>query len=529
MTVAILVLLALGLCGFVALPLLFPKQSDPLPDYGDPVLRELQEERDALFRAIRELAARDDLAEARRGELRARYEAKAAGVLRAIDERETEVAREDAAPPAPARPARVPWAGVAMVGLLAVSVATLSEFVFPRVSPDQTVTTFFEEDLAASEALRDLQRAADRDPSTANLLALADAYWRLEDAEQAEEAYRRVLEAAEPVPAIAFRRLGFLALQSDLAQGAALLEQARAIEPDDLQTLFTLGEVHLALGDFDAARSALEAYLDTAEGAGDETATARLELIDAVAPLASAAEADPTEENLLALADAYWERDLRQQAVSVYFRVLTEVSPDSVPALTRTAEALFLSGRPQDAVGLFERARSLAGARGEQLDAHSLLLLGNAHFAGGSYAAAIDAWEAHLDVAEEPGRVPDLIASAEARLAGEAESAQAGAVGASADASAGGAGAGSAADTAVRAQRLFNANCATCHGAAGQGGVGPTLVGNPRAQNPANVASIVRLGRGSMPGFGAVLSEGDLELLVEWVTEDLSRTARSSP
>jgi mono/diheme cytochrome c family protein len=381
--------------------------------------------------------------------------------------------------------------------------------------------------LAASAALRDLQRAVDRDPSTANRLALADAYWRLDDAAQAEEAYREVLETAEPIPAVAFRRLGFLALQSDLEQGAALLEQARAVEPDDLQTLFTLGEVYLALGELDSSQDAFEAYLATAEGADDETATARLELIEAVAPLAAAAEAEPNEANLLALADAYWERDLQQRAVSVYFRVLTGISPDSVRALTRTAEALFLSGRPQDAIGLFERARSLVEARGEQLDAHSLLLLGNAHFASEDYSAAIDAWRAHLDVAEEPGRVPDLIASAEARLAGASGSALPGAPGGGA--SEPGDVAIPAADTAVQAQRLYNANCAVCHGAAGQGGAGPALVGNPRAQDPANVASVVRFGRGSMPGFGAVLREGELELLVDWVTQDLSRTAQRSP
>ena len=519
MTLALLIVLALGLCAFVALPLLFPQQADPLPDYSDPVLREQQEERDALFRAIRELEGRDDLAAARRSELRARYEAKAAAVLRAIDERETELGRgaaqEAVRRPAPARTGRVPYGAFALAGLVIVTAATLSEFVFPRVSDDQTVTTFFQEDLAASQQLRDLRRAADRDPSTANLLALADAYWRLDDAEQAGETYRQVLDTADPVPAVALRRLGFLTLQNDLEAGADLLARSLETEPEHAETLFTLGEVYLALEDFAAARSSFTAYLATTEGAGDATAQQRLAVIDEIEPLVQAVQEAPTEANLLALAEAYWDLDARQRAVSVYFRILTQVDPDSLPAMVRTGEALFLSGRPDDAIMLFERARGVASAQGLEIDPHALLLLGNAYFARGDHAEAIDAWEAHLARVDDPGRVPDMIESARARIAS------------------GGTGAGATpadgTSAQVSGQQLFAANCATCHGAGGQGGVGPALVGNPRAQNAANVASIVRFGRGSMPGFGAILEEGHLQQIVEFVTEDLSRTASRVP
>lgn len=532
MTLVLLIALAVGLCAFVALPLLFPQQADPLPDYGDPVLRELQEERDALFRAIRELEVRDDLAASRRSELRARYEAKAAGVLRAIDEREKELGRDAAKDaerrPAPAKPGRVPYGALALAGLAVVTAATLSDFVFPRVSDDQTVTTFFQEDLEASQQLRDLRRAAERDPSTANLLALADAYWRLEDAEQAQETYQQVLDTAEPVPAVALRRLGFLALQDDLEEGAELLSRSLAEEPGHAETLFTLGEVHLALEDFSAARASFEAYLATAEGDGDATAQDRLALIAEIEPLVRAVQEAPTEENLLALADAYWRLDVRQRAVSAYFRILTEVAPDSVPALLRTGEALFLSGRPDDAIMLFERARSVAADQGIEVDPHALLLLGNAYFARGDHQAAIEAWEAHLARVDDPGRVPDLIESARARLAADDGAAGASA-GTDGDAPIDAARPDAASATPASAQQLYAANCATCHGAAGQGGAGPALVGNPRARNAANVASIVRFGRGSMPGFGAVLDEAHLQQIVEYVTEDLARTASRAP
>ena len=67
--VTLLVLIAVA---YAAVPLLAPRQVDPLPDERDPELLDLDEERESLFRAIREVDARHDMAEARRGALRAR-------------------------------------------------------------------------------------------------------------------------------------------------------------------------------------------------------------------------------------------------------------------------------------------------------------------------------------------------------------------------------------------------------------------------------------------------------------------------
>src|SRR5690606_17275422 len=108
--------LALIAFAYVALPLLAPNQADPLPDDRDPVLVDLQEEKAALFRAIRELDARGDLAPERREQLRARYEAKAAKVLRAIDDREAELAGR--ARPRSTAPRRVPLGVVAVLALM---------------------------------------------------------------------------------------------------------------------------------------------------------------------------------------------------------------------------------------------------------------------------------------------------------------------------------------------------------------------------------------------------------------------------
>ena len=88
MTEILLVLFTVILTAYVALPMIFSNQSDPLPDLHDPVLQDLEEERDALFQAILELESREDLPKSQRDALRARYEAKATLVLRALDTRE---------------------------------------------------------------------------------------------------------------------------------------------------------------------------------------------------------------------------------------------------------------------------------------------------------------------------------------------------------------------------------------------------------------------------------------------------------
>lgn len=103
-------------------------------------------------------------------------------------------------------------------------------------------------------------------------------------------------------------------------------------------------------------------------------------------------------------------------------------------------------------------------------------------------------------------------------------------------------------DTAQRAVDLFNANCARCHttgysagpafqGPIGGGGFGPSLL-PPRARIQFNedVASLTAflisgseegqpygvngVGRGYMPGFGALLSQDDIELLAAYLLGD---------
>src|SRR5699024_622675 len=90
---------------------------DPLPDDRDPVLLDLFEEREALYRAIQELSDREDLPTDRKTQLRTRYEAKAAGVLNKIDAREAQLAGRAPRVGAPARRSAT-WPTVAMLAAL---------------------------------------------------------------------------------------------------------------------------------------------------------------------------------------------------------------------------------------------------------------------------------------------------------------------------------------------------------------------------------------------------------------------------
>lgn len=502
LTTVIIVVLALALFGYVSLPLIAPRGADPLPAERDPVTSDLEEEKAALFRAIRELDAREDLPTARREQLRARYEAKTARVLRALDEQKS-------APSTPGatrrRSSRRPYGALALLGATAVIATTLSTYVLPRVGENASLTSFFREDLDAARGLRDLQRAVERNPNGENLLALADGYWRLDDAEGARETYLRAVEEAGVDSALAYRRLGFLTLQTDLDQAGAYLERSRALDPGDLDTLYTLGEIAFAQGQLEGAADHWRAFLEAPGGEGDEQVNARLRLAEELAPLAQRVEANPNQDNLMALAGALWRHDERARAVEVYFRVLTQHDPNDTLALGRTGQLMFMSGRNEDAIALMERASS-----SDDVDAETLLFLGNAYFSEERYAEAITVWERHVSLVgkENAGRVPALIADARERQAGNEPSA-------TSPAAAGGA-------TGELGPDVFAANCASCHGPSGGGGAGPRLAGNPRAANANNVRDAVSFGRGMMPGFASLLNEEEIEAVVEYVSVSLN-------
>ena len=70
---------------------------------------------------------------------------------------------------------------------------------------------------------------------------------------------------------------------------------------------------------------------------------------------------------------------------------------------------------------------------------------------------------------------------------------------------------------------VFATRCASCHGADGGGGFGPTLAGvvSNRFPNPADEAAVIESGRGAMPSFAGNLTPEQIAAVVEFTRTEL--------
>jgi mono/diheme cytochrome c family protein len=74
--------------------------------------------------------------------------------------------------------------------------------------------------------------------------------------------------------------------------------------------------------------------------------------------------------------------------------------------------------------------------------------------------------------------------------------------------------------------QVFQANCATCHGANGEGGTGPQLSGGAVLRDFPNVADQIRVvtnGRDGMPSFGGSLSAAQIQAVVTYTRTGLGK------
>jgi mono/diheme cytochrome c family protein len=71
----------------------------------------------------------------------------------------------------------------------------------------------------------------------------------------------------------------------------------------------------------------------------------------------------------------------------------------------------------------------------------------------------------------------------------------------------------------------FSANCASCHGANGEGAIGPKLAGVvvQAFPNPNDEATFVEHGRGIMPAFSSTLSEAQIRAVVNYTRTELGK------
>ena len=86
--------------------------------------------------------------------------------------------------------------------------------------------------------------------------------------------------------------------------------------------------------------------------------------------------------------------------------------------------------------------------------------------------------------------------------------------------------AAAAANPLVAGEQIFAANCSTCHGAHGEGAVGPRLSGGAvvrRYPNPADQIAVVTSGRAGMPAWKGRLTPAQIAAVVEYTRTGLSR------
>ncbi|WP_038058481.1 c-type cytochrome [Thermus amyloliquefaciens] len=70
-----------------------------------------------------------------------------------------------------------------------------------------------------------------------------------------------------------------------------------------------------------------------------------------------------------------------------------------------------------------------------------------------------------------------------------------------------------------KGKSLFEANCAACHGANGQGmpPVMPALAGNANLKDAQMILNVVKNGRGAMPAVGAAFSDEELKAVATYI------------
>ena len=213
---------------------------------------------------------------------------------------------------------------------------------------------------------------------------------------------------------------------------------------------------------------------------GETTVTARAEARELKA-LSDKAKKTGAVEDLLAWGRKAFELKAFDQAAEAYLEVLKK-DPKNVEALRRVGILLFMSGRPEEARLFLEIAQ-----HAEPMAAEGWLFLGNLYFQEGRYQEAIAAWEKYLEVGGEAReRVQGLIAMARAQAQGGKDG-----------------------------KSVYQARCAACHGARGEGGVGPRLQGNPILKAKEAVREIVLRGRGTMPAVP--LSPEELSALLDYL------------
>ncbi len=76
-------------------------------------------------------------------------------------------------------------------------------------------------------------------------------------------------------------------------------------------------------------------------------------------------------------------------------------------------------------------------------------------------------------------------------------------------------------DPSLDAEKLYKANCITCHGNLLEGGRGPNLTRVGSSMNENEILSQILEGGGGMPGFEKRLNGKEIEILAAWLAKNI--------
>lgn len=80
-------------------------------------------------------------------------------------------------------------------------------------------------------------------------------------------------------------------------------------------------------------------------------------------------------------------------------------------------------------------------------------------------------------------------------------------------------------DSDVSGEDVFRQSCGTCHGATGEGGSAPSLIGVDERLTEQETVEIVRQGRGQMPSWENTLSDEEIEAVADYVRSELAENS----
>ncbi len=258
------ILLVIGLVWYALRPGL---QRGQTQSRADVQRLELEEERDTIYKHIRDLETEHDqglVDETDYQRLRLRDETRAALILEKIADLPPAPQRAVQSVVKPVWPVALVVLALAGVGALAANAFAVTPLQMLALRPGEVETYRLGQDLNALEAKVTAEAKANPDgPTTPTLLEYGEAAWKLQDYAKAATAYSAILRR-DPRNAIAVRRYGivlFFSGQNKLA--LELLQASIRLEPSP-EAYMTIGNLLFSQKDAKGAIDAWQNYLKIA-------------------------------------------------------------------------------------------------------------------------------------------------------------------------------------------------------------------------------------------------------------------------